>query len=487
MEADEDPPADEFGLEWYMPHYNATASHNVGMKHMDVADNSDLNCPSRECATDDDKWCIETNNERESCEMQYDEQLDESRRTGCEWDRWAYACMPAEVREHKRGDKTRLYNWVNARTQDDRGNPLWDEDPEEGFGASWLGAAPVPENKYQLNLQKSYLYCVLKGVSKSPPPTHSMIKGGSFERPMAQTWTTASAFMDPSQGPPFWTVISGGVDWGKMQQTHNMCEEDCAYDGSQFLDLCAQEEGKIVQEVDASLMEHFCGLPAGVTADAPTAAFAAGTPAITKICKQQFVLKFAVNAHPTCGETTKTTEIRFTGVQMHESYSDMDGYVGHEEGTAPKEVLFTETFTRPTGKPGSAVARKGWIGNHPYFGWKEFHHVWEEREHTVEFEVDCSKVKQGDSNDELSILKMGVSFEAINDEYSCGCMMIDDVQLEPADDFATCFTPKDDGSPIDDMEEVAMPKAVLSPTDFRRWKKSHHTKKTFNEEFHGRL
>merc|ERR1719378_1362127 len=105
-----------------------------------------------------DEGVLETNSEQETCEMRLVD--GEFKRTGCEWDRWAYTCTPIEIRGHERGDMARLYNWNDARTQDDLGKPLYGEPPEPGYGASWLGASTEPESKEELGLHKAYLYCL---------------------------------------------------------------------------------------------------------------------------------------------------------------------------------------------------------------------------------------------------------------------------------------------------------------------------------------
>lgn len=475
-EANQEPPADEYGLRWFEAHYNSTGAGEIGAKHLNADRDDTITCNTRDCASSSDTNCLEKNNERATCEMKFNDVGDEER-TGCEWDRWSYTCLPEVVLSSKRGDAARLYNWVSARTQDEDGKPIYnDMAPARGFGASWLGATPKA-GKEALDAHKSFLFCVLKGISKTPPPTKSLIKGGSFERPLAKTWNTASAYMDPDQGPPFWSVISGGVDWGKMQQEHNMCEVDCAYDGSQFIDLCAQEEGKIMQEVELSAVEHFCGFPAGSDdpsnpGQPPIGGIPAGAPVETGFCQQTFTLSYAVNAHPTCGATTKTTEVLITSVQEQQTYSPEDGYDESLAGHSPADIRYTETFTRPIGKPGSALAKKGWTGNHPYFGWKEFHHQWTMRSHEITVDVDCSAVTNNgpsiaSSGLSRSVLKLGVSFEAVNDEYSCGCMMLDDIQLNPADDTAEC---KDTQDAPGAARMVQLPAATLDGAALREWR-----------------
>jgi len=227
--------------------------------------------------------------------------------------------------------------------------------PVDMADAGWMGATTHDEHS-------NALYCVLHGGGHSQEPTDSILLGGSFESPEAKTWNTASNQDANRQSPPGWVVEENEVDWGKFQQMHNMCTSDCAYDGVQFIDLCGQDVGSISQTV-------------------PT------------IKDQQYVLSYAINAHPTCGNPEKVTNV----------------YVRFDNGE--KKIIAVDHMTRHISK---AAQKDGYSGIHPYFGWVTFPSAWQPVSHNV--------TARGEFN-------MTIGFDAVDEDGSCGCMDLDDIKL----------------------------------------------------------
>ena len=87
------------------------------------------------------------------------------------------------------------------------------------------------------NLGTGYLYCVYDRPVDPPPPPEELISGSSFEEPAATSWQLAYSYSDTALMPPGWSVESGNVDWGKYIAADH-CDDDCAAEGSQQLDLC---------------------------------------------------------------------------------------------------------------------------------------------------------------------------------------------------------------------------------------------------------
>jgi hypothetical protein len=236
-------------------------------------------------------------------------------------------------------------------------------------GAEWIG---VGRNN---DPHANALYCVKQGATLSPPPTDSILYGGSFEMPMAKTWNTAASRDDVALMPPGWIVDEMEVNWGKFQQTHNMCQGDCAFDGQQFLDLCGQHIGKIHQTVD--LAEQHPG---------------------------EFELRYAINAHPNCGNPLKVTNV----------------LLRFNEG--PERLIAQDRKERPFVKGRNPQL----FGMHPYWGWTMFSNQWSPVMHNITIPPE---VFEGPGPHNITI-----GFEAVDDENSCGCMLMDDIQLLTEED-----------------------------------------------------
>jgi hypothetical protein len=164
----------------------------------------------------------------------------------------------------------------------------------------------------------------------------NLIKGGSFEAPVAKTWQVVSA---GGKLPGGWKVQKGNIDYGKYQATGH-CQSPCAFEGVQFLDLCGSGAGRLQQTVPTKV----------------------GT---------SYILSYAINGHQHCGLATKTMKV----------------FVG-------SKLIALETFKR-SGK------------------WQDHSHEWVLRAHTVQATKPLTPVV----------------FESVSN--SCGCMLLDDVQMVP--------------------------------------------------------
>jgi hypothetical protein len=322
IESNTEPPVDEWGLHWYQPHYNATRIQ-YGAKYSMVYSHH-----------------------------------------GRAWHTGSY--------KQEGQDNSRLNVYHAHHTY-----PHWGEAsvvtnyhqqlPVARPGAEWVG---VGKNN---DVHTNALYCVKSGSTLSPPPSDSLLVGGSFEMPMAQTWNTASSRDDVALMPPGWIVDKMEVDWGKFQQTHNMCQGDCAYDGQQFLDLCGQDIGKIHQTVE---------LPES----------------------GEYILRYAINAHPNCGNTLKVTNVFLS-------------FNGGEE-----RLIAQDRKERPFVKGRDPAI----YGMHPYWGWTLFANQWSPVVHNITAPASAFE-GPGPHN-------MTIAFEPVDQEGSCGCMLMDDVQLLTLED-----------------------------------------------------
>lgn len=173
--------------------------------------------------------------------------------------------------------------------------------------------------------------------------------------------------------PPGWIVDAFQVEWGGFQNDQQFCEDDCAYDGTQFLNLCADTQ------------HGLGGISQTVARTGKNNTIAAG---------DRFVLSYALNAWPSCGRAEKLMNVFIDG--MHN---------------------FTESKTRVIDPNGGPYWFGQGSGEKPFFGWKTFGKQWEMRHHIVT----------------ASGPEMTIAFRAIDEEDSCGCMAIDKVELVPID------------------------------------------------------
>jgi len=187
-------------------------------------------------------------------------------------------------------------------------------------------------------------FCVYEKPAAIAPAAGELIEGGGFEEPSATSWQTAYSYSQQSAMPPGWTITAGNMDWGEYI-ANGHCTSTCnAHGSSQALDMCGGGQGTIEQTVPNT---------------------AAGSV---------YELRYAINAHASCGGSTKSMNVYVDDV-----------------------LLVTETKDR--------------CGD-----WSAFAGCWTDKVHDVTAASTATKL----------------TFKSLDD--SCGCMTLDEVsfKLKPA-------------------------------------------------------
>lgn len=86
-----------------------------------------------------------------------------------------------------------------------------------------------------------------------PPPPPCSLSNLLFDGGFEANWTAPYTIVRASSGNlPGWTVTSGSIQYGSFSDPSQCVNGNCAYAGRSFLDLCADSQGSIAQNMSTT-------------------------------------------------------------------------------------------------------------------------------------------------------------------------------------------------------------------------------------------